>query len=279
MSAAGIRPLDAFRVVLVAPLQSGNVGAVCRAMANTGFADLALVAPRIADDWTEGERMARHAIGLLRRRREFATLEEAVADCAAVVGATARLGLYRQHARPPRELAPELLRLAAGGRVALVFGPEDNGLANADVARCTHLLRIPAATSYVSLNLAQAVLICCHEILLALGGPETPGEKSPPAESRQRLRLLEMWRETMLAIGFMTPRKADHMMQGFQRIFSRGVRTADDARIMMGVARQTLWAAGHGKRPQAKERDGGRGTLPAGETRSRVDGGGTDVRE
>ena len=47
----------------------------------------------------------------------------------------------------------------------------------------------------------------------------------------------------MLSIGFMKEDKADHMMQGFQRIFSRGVRTADDANIMMGVARQAEWAA------------------------------------
>ena len=36
--------------------------------------------------------------------------------------------------------------------------------------------------------------------------------------------------------------KADHMMQGFGRIFSRGIRTADDANIMLGVARQAQWA-------------------------------------
>ena len=47
----------------------------------------------------------------------------------------------------------------------------------------------------------------------------------------------------MLAIGFMNAEKADHMMQGFQRIFSRGVRTEDDAHILMGVARQAQWAA------------------------------------
>ena len=35
------------------------------------------------------------------------------------------------------------------------------------------------------------------------------------------------------------------MMQGFARIFSRGVKTQDDADIMLGVARQALWAARH----------------------------------
>jgi len=237
--------MNAFRIVLVEPLYSGNVGSVCRAMANMGFSDLTLVAPRIVDGWEEGEKLAVHAGGLLRGRREVATLEAAVADCAAVVGTTTRLGLYRQHVRTPREWAPALLQAAVRGRVALVFGREDNGLANDEIALCTHLVRIPADTGYVSLNVAQAAMICCYEIFVAGGAFEAPAEKSAPAAAAQRSRLLALWRQAMLAIGFMHAEKADHMMQGFQRIFSRGVQTADDAHIMMGVARQALWAAEH----------------------------------
>ena len=37
-------------------------------------------------------------------------------------------------------------------------------------------------------------------------------------------------------------KQAEHMMQGIHRIFSRGVQTRDDAAIMLGVARQALWA-------------------------------------
>ena len=235
--------LSAFRIVLVEPLYSGNVGSICRAMANMDLADLTLVAPRIVDGWAEGEKLAVHAGDLLHRRREVDTLAEAVADCAPVVGATARLGLYRQHVRTPREWAPELLQLADQGRVALVFGREDNGLANDEVALCTHLIRIPTGTTYSSINLAQAVMICCYELFVTNGAFEPAGEKSLPVAATQRLRLLTLWRQAMLAIGFMNAEKADHMMQGFQRIFSRGVRTEDDAHILMGVARQAQWAA------------------------------------
>lgn len=233
------------RIVLVSPLYSGNVGSVSRAMANMGLSDLTLVASRVSDGWEEGERMAVHAADLLRQRREVASLDEAVADCSMVVGTTARLGLYRQHVRTPRELATELCGQAAAGPVALVFGREDHGLSNEEVGRCTHLLRIPTASTYVSLNLAQAVMICCYELHLAAGAYEAPQEKAPAAPAAQRQRLLQLWREAMLQIGFMNTEKADHMMQGFQRIFSRGVRTTDDANILMGVARQAQWASRH----------------------------------
>ena len=236
------------RVVLVSPLQSGNVGSVCRAMANMGVSDLWVVAPRIADNaWEDGEKMACHAGAILEGRHTVATLAEAVADCAAVVGTSAREGLYRQHHRTPREAAPEILQIARKGRVALVMGREDNGLENDEIAQCTHLLRIPSSPAYSSINLAQATMICLYELYAASADFEISDEKSPPAEASARKRLFELWRVAMLAIGFMKEDKADHMMQGFQRIFSRGVRTADDANIMMGVARQAAWAAGHGQ--------------------------------
>ncbi len=235
------------RVVLVSPLQSGNVGSVCRAMANMGVSDLWVVAPRIADKaWEDGEKMACHAGGILEARHTVATLAEAVADCVAVVGTSAREGLYRQHHRTPREAAPEILQIARKGRVALVMGREDNGLENDEIAQCTHLLRIPSSPAYASINLAQATMICLYELYCASADFEISDEKSPPAEASARKRLFELWRVAMLAIGFMKEDKADHMMQGFQRIFSRGVKTADDANIMMGVARQAEWAAGHG---------------------------------
>lgn len=242
--------LDNIRIVLVGTLYSGNVGSVCRAMANMGIRDLALAGPMICDDWADAAKLAVHATDILEARRETATLAEAVADCAWVVGTTARGGLYRQHVKTPREVAPDLLRLAANGKVALVFGREDKGLSNEEIGQCTHLIRIPVHPDYTSLNLAQAVLLCCYELYGALGTYEPPIEKSPPAVARHKLKLMEKWREMLLLIGFMKEDKADHMMQGVQRIFSRGAYSEDDVSILMGVARQADWAARNG--PGAK---------------------------
>ncbi|MCL1920886.1 MAG: RNA methyltransferase [Kiritimatiellaeota bacterium] len=249
--------LSNIRIVLVGTLYSGNVGSVCRAMANMGVSDLVLAAPKICDGWDDATRMAVHADNILNARREAATLAEAVADCAWVVGTTARGGLYRQHVKAPRDLAPELLRLACAGRVALVFGREDKGLSNDEIGICTHLIRIPVHTGYASLNLAQAVLLCCYELYAALGTYEAPVEKSLPAQAAQKLKLLEKWRAMLLAIGFMKEDKADHMMQGIQRIFSRGTFSEDDVAIMMGVARQADWAAkaGSNRMPDGHNRE------------------------
>ena len=97
-----MNPLENIRVVLVGTLYTGNVGSSCRAMANMGIRHLRLAAPNLQNSWEEGERLAVHATDIMNAREEFATFEEAVADCVAVVGTTAREGLYRQHVKAPR---------------------------------------------------------------------------------------------------------------------------------------------------------------------------------
>ena len=247
-----MNPLDNITVVLVGTLYSGNVGSVCRAMANMGLSKLTLVAPRILDGWEEGRRLAVHATDILDARREVATLDEAVADCAAVVGTTARGGLYRVTVQPPRVLAPEILRLAAQAPVAVVFGREDQGLHNDEIARCTHLIRIPVDPRYQSLNLSQALLIVAYELYSATGTYVSPVEEAVSlATQATKHALMAKWRQAMLDIGFMDEQKADHMMQGFQRIFSRGVRTDPDASIMLGAAHQMSWAGRQAKKDQS----------------------------
>jgi len=238
--------LDAIAIVLVEPLYGGNVGSVCRAMANMGLSDLRIAKPRPIDG-NEARMMACHAAHILDARSEYGTLAEAVADCAAVLGTTARAGLYRQHARPPRDLAQHALRIAASGRVAFVFGREDNGLTNEELALCTHLIQIPSSPAHASLNMAQAVMVCCYELFVAAGSYEPPREKSDAAPSELRERMFALWRETLLQIGFMESDKADHMMLGLRRILARGALTIDDVRILMGMARQAAWAAGRGE--------------------------------
>ncbi|MCL1888021.1 MAG: RNA methyltransferase [Kiritimatiellaeota bacterium] len=236
-------PLTQFQVVLVSPLYAANIGSVCRVMANCGLSRLSLVAPQCVDGWDEAPRLACHATNILDAAQRFDTLDDALADSSIVVGTTARGGLYRQHVGQPRETMPKLLEQAGrGAEVALVFGREDTGLLNDEILRCNHLLQIPSHPSYLSLNLAQAVLLCCHELFLAADVYEPPVEKSAFAPASQRERCLAMWREMLLATGFMEPEKADHMMQAFQRVFSRGAETCDDINILMGVARQVRWA-------------------------------------
>lgn len=235
------------KVVLVGTRYGGNVGSVCRAMANCGLSELRLAAPSPDITWEFAEQMAVHATDVLAARKTFPGLAEAVADCAAVVGTSRRGGLYRQHSTDAREAVPGLLETAAKAPVALVFGREDKGLLNEELLLCTHVVRLPASPKYPSYNLAQSVVLLCHEFYRASLGnrplPSPEEEISPPASSKMRQTMLAKWRAMLLETGFTDEERATHMMEGFGRIFARGAKTEADMRILMGLARQAGWAA------------------------------------
>ena len=235
--------LDNIRIVLVNPIYGGNVGSACRAMMNMGLSQLVLVDPRPEMNLKEAATMACHAGEILDHRRVFATTAEAVADCGLVAGTSNRGGLYRDHARTPREWAAPLLAAALDAPVALLFGSEDNGLSLEDLALCTQFIRIPSSEAYKSLNLAMSVMVCAYELFTASGTFEAPLERSPECPSAMREAMFAKWRRALLAIGFMTDDTADHMMLGLRRILSRGTLTEKDVQILLGMAAQTLWAA------------------------------------
>jgi len=254
-------PLERVRIVLVAPLYGGNVGSICRAMMNMGLSDLAVAAPREEGlDEDELRKMALTAHPIYERRKEFATAADAVADCRLVAATSARTGFYRDHARTPRAWVPRLLEAACDGPAAILFGREDKGLTNEEVALATQIIQIPSTGAYTSLNLSQAVMICAYELYVASGLFVPSQERYREASSSERERMYAKWRQALLDIGFMKEDKADHMMMGLRRILSRGPLTTADVQILMGIAGQATWAGNEAftarRRPgEARETD------------------------
>ncbi|MBI4396529.1 MAG: RNA methyltransferase, partial [Elusimicrobia bacterium] len=158
------------RIVLVRPRNPLNIGAAARAMANFGFSDLVVVKP-YAPVWRETV-SAVGAETLVLDARAVNSLEEAVDDCHWVVGTTTT-----RHRRLDRPLARlpewhEVRRRRKGGalRLAVLFGSEKTGLPNKYLERCHHLLTIPTHPKCPSMNLGQAVAVCCYEISKSLHG-------------------------------------------------------------------------------------------------------------
>lgn len=254
--------LKNIRVVLVEPKYGGNIGSVCRVMMNMGVTDLALVGAPENFDWEEARKLAFRAEPMLEKAKVFPSLAEAVADCTVVAGTSARTGFYRDHAYLPREIAPVILDSAAHHKTALVFGREDKGLFNEEIAVCTHLINIPSSELYRSLNLSHAVMLCCYELFLLANNPSyvPPEEGSPEADGKMRERLYEAWSALMLETGFCEKEKLEHMMLGLRRIFSRGKLTENDVKILLGLAKQTRWTAAELKRRPLGGNGAGGGT-------------------
>lgn len=242
--------LDNIRIVLVEPLFGGNIGSVCRAMNNNDITDLAIVNPRPTTDWDDARKLACNAKAQLEARKEFSTLAEALADCTLVAGTSARTGFYRDTAYTPRELAPVALESAKDHKIALVFGREDKGLTNEELALCTHIIQIPSSERYTSLNLSHAVMVCCYEMFTAAGVFNPSEEKADEAGSEFRERMFDLWREMMIETEFTHEQKLEHMMLGVRRIFCRGKLTVPDVKILMGLAKQSIWVSNEWRKAQ-----------------------------
>ena len=167
------------RVVLVAPTHPGNIGAAARAMRTMGLGDLRLVRPRRFPSAEATERAA-GAFEVLDRARVDDDLSEALADCGWAVAATARPRRLEWVQLDPREAGRELVRRAASGPVAAVFGRESAGLTNDEIDRCQAVLRIPTAPDFRSLNIAAAVQIAAYEVARAAAGRAGVAEAGAP---------------------------------------------------------------------------------------------------
>jgi tRNA (cytidine32/uridine32-2'-O)-methyltransferase len=177
----GVDPA-AVDVVLVRPRNPANVAAACRALKNMGLRSLRLVGEDPGLGRPEARNLAYGAWDLLDSARFFSGLQAAVADATFVAGTSGREDAA---AWSPRRFTAEGGIRAAGGRTALVFGPEASGLTAGELSSCHARVRIAADPEQPSLNLAQAVLILAYEIRLSHdGGPETP---APPRASAGEL--------------------------------------------------------------------------------------------
>lgn len=152
-------------VVLVEPIQPGNVGAAARAMKNMGLRRLVLVDPP-AFDPHRARWMAPGCDDVLAEARIVATLDEALVGVHRVVATTARHRRGDTRVVEPDAFAASVVSAPEGYVTAVLFGREDHGLPNDAVARAETLLRIPTP-EHASLNLAQAVLVVARELFEA----------------------------------------------------------------------------------------------------------------
>lgn len=244
------------RIVLHRPRGAANVGAAARAIANTGLGQLVIVRQQpMREPWMRA--MAAHAGDVVDRMRRCGTLAEAVADCALVVGTTCRGGPYRQGPLSPRSAAPVIVARAQQQPVALVFGPEDHGLSNADLNLCQQLVTIPTSPAYSSLNLAQAVMICAYELFLAARESlETENEPPPSLATAERLeQAYTHLQRALLAIGFLHADNPEHIMHALRRLFGRTGLEEREVRILLGLARQIEWFGEGGWRTMRRKRE------------------------
>jgi len=246
--------LQNIRVVLVNTSHAGNIGGAARAMKNMGLSRLVLVDP---EDFPSPNAVARAsgATDILDSARVVATLEEALAGCSLVLGASARDRRIPWPLLDPRECASVSVEQSAGGdEVALVFGREYAGLTNEELQRCQYHVHIPSDPQFSSLNLAAAVQVLTYEVRmawLAAEGRPTKVEKlettamldAQPVTVDELENYFGHLERTLVDIGFLDPTKPRHLMPRLRRLYGRSGISKLEMNILRGILTETQKAA------------------------------------
>jgi tRNA/rRNA methyltransferase len=235
-----IPSIDNLAIVLVEPQNPGNIGMVCRAMANFGVTDLRLVNP-CQYLHPEARKFAVAASPLLGQARVFADLPAAIADLHLTVATTRRSGRLRGELLDIAEV-PSLHRtLPAGGRMGLVFGREDVGLTSDEVALCSHAATVATSAEVGSINLAQAVLLFVHELARPLREtPATPAGELP--EQGEVEGLFGQIEGVLSRIAFLNPKKPEGVMNSLRQIHQRARLDRRELRMLRGMWTQIAWS-------------------------------------
>ena len=230
--------LHQFEIVLCRPSHGGNIGSAARAMKTMGFKCLHLVQPKMFPS-DEAYALAAGADDILDNALIFDTLEEAIKNSNYVIGFTARKRELSQNHLNIRKTSVGLLEKATSQRISLIFGNETNGLSNDEIKHCQHLSFIDANKDYSSLNLAQSVQICCHEIRMALDDVNSnPILEKRPMDfvNQSQLNGFFLHLEKMLhEIGFLKKFQGERLMYRIRLLFNRTQLDKDELNIMRGI--------------------------------------------
>ena len=168
--------LSCLQIVMVNTTLPANIGSAARAMHTMGLSRLTVVDPKLPIDETS----VSHAAGgseLLTSATITSTLVSAIADCQLVFAASSRSRHMPRPVVTPTQAAKIMfdfidkqtaLNLANNSEspqaiskpnIAILFGREDRGLTNEELAYADYHIQIDANPAYPVLNVASAVQV------------------------------------------------------------------------------------------------------------------------
>ena len=230
--------LENVRIILVNTSHTGNIGSAARAMKTMGLSQLVLVDPVKPPD-EQSIALAAGATDILTNLKIVPTLADAIADCALVVGASARSRTLVWPMLDPRQMGERLATDANKGTVALVFGRERTGLTNEELQQCHYHVNIPANPEYSSLNVAMAVQTLSYEIRMAWlaqqeTGVQVDDDSDYPPQASMEL-FFQHLEKTLYQTQFLHSDRSGHVMMRLRRMFTRMRPDSNELNILRGI--------------------------------------------
>jgi tRNA/rRNA methyltransferase len=236
-----LKPLSHIRIVLVEPAGTINIGAIARVMKNMGLYHLVLVNPHCDPLDVEAQNMAVHADDVLVNAQVVDSLPAALAGCQRAIATTARPRALNTELETPRVALPWLLETPTPS--AIIFGPEDRGLSNAELNYAQRFVMIPANPEYPALNLSHAVGICAYELSQAtLSHHPINASHTETVNVDDLERYYQQMTDVLLKMGYLFPHTAASRMEKLRRLFNRVGMSPTELALLRGIFQKMAWA-------------------------------------
>jgi TrmH family RNA methyltransferase len=202
---------------------SGNVGAIARAMANFDLKNLILVNPRCNHLCSESRNRAKNAQNVLEKAKVLKAIPKL--DC---IVATSAITGERYNPRSP--LTPKQLKdiLPKSGKIGILFGPESSGLTKEEILKADFCVNIPASKKYKTLNVSQSAAIIFYELFKA------EANIHDLASAKDKEVLLDYINKKIDKIEFPTSGKKETQKIVWKRLIGKSFLTKREAFVLMG---------------------------------------------
>ncbi|MDO4449859.1 MAG: TrmJ/YjtD family RNA methyltransferase [Moraxella sp.] len=158
--------LDRIHTIMVNTTLPANIGSTARAMHTMGLSHLTVVSPRLPIDDSSYANAA-GGDSVLNHTTIAPTIETALAPHSLIFMASARSRHLPKPVITPHDcavLVHDFLNKNPDATIALVFGREDRGLTNDELAMADYHVQIPANPTYPVLNVASSVQVIASTI-------------------------------------------------------------------------------------------------------------------
>ena len=220
-------------ILLASPQMGENIGATARAMKNFGITDLRIINPR--DGWPneKAESMAAGAIDIINNASIHNDMNSCVNNINKIYALTAR---SRDMNKPHFYLHELEKNIDLSINNAFMFGRENSGLSNEEIALADGIISIDTDPEYTSLNIAQSVILTCHQIFQISNNNNSNNNKQDLCDKSQLVFFYDILENILDEKGFFyLEEKKPQMLLNLKNIFARNNLSKTELQTLIGI--------------------------------------------
>ncbi len=221
-------------IILVRPQLPENIGMTARVMDNFGLSKLYVVNPR--DGWPSkmAENSAKHGINIIKKTKNFTSLNEAVSKFNLVIATTNRKRfLTKTTYNNFFDLKKKIINFK---NTAILFGPENSGLSNRDLRLTNCIFTIKTTSRNKSLNLSHAVSVISYELFNLKKVNSNYTDNYELANNLELSNFMNALIKDLDSKSFFNPKeKKESMIDNIYSIYNKMHLTKKELRMLWGM--------------------------------------------